>query len=197
MKVRTRRKPKAAYLLHNVFSPTGRLRAAAPLTWLALILAFPCHSPLLAQALSLSSAAAKQGDRVAIELSLALRTGVELQALQWETTIPAAQLSFVDRNLEGGPAAQAAGKSFVCALKPKVADKLTLLCLLVGGIKSIPSGVIGTMRLQILPDAPPGPAQVRTGGGLGVLKGTKEVSLPPTNTVVSIRPLSDLGLSQK
>src|SRR4051794_37632354 len=58
----------------------------------AVLFAFAFQPALSAQTLRLSSAAARPGDTVTIEISLASPDGSSPQVLQWETTIPTAQL---------------------------------------------------------------------------------------------------------
>jgi hypothetical protein len=142
---------------------------------------------ILAQALRLSSAAARQGESVVIEFSLISPKGQEPQVLQWETTIPATQLAFTGQELQAGPMAKAAGKSFVCAAKTNTPETRTLVCILAGGLKTISNGIIGRVRLRILPEAAPGAAPVHTDRGIAVLKGLKQIPLPPAETLVAVR----------
>ena len=158
-------------------------------------MAFP--GVCLCQSLRLSSVAALQGDRVAIEISLASPDGDAPQLLQWETTIPTARLSFLENQLQAGPASQASEKSVSCATKINNPDTRTLTCIVGGGLKTIPNGVVALLRLRILPDAPTGPAPVNTARGVAVLPGLKEVLLPAAKTIVTVRPASDASASKK
>jgi hypothetical protein len=148
VKVPVRRKSVRLFRHHSLEAVKFCLtRAALPA---ALVLLTICAgSPLRAQALRLSSAAARPGDQVAIDISLQVPAGLAPQTMQWETTIPDARLSFLEDLLEVGPAAKAADKSFACATKPAAAGQRTLLCILAGGLKPIPNGVIGRLRLRI------------------------------------------------
>ncbi len=152
---------------------------------LIVLLAFPPAS--FGQALRLSSAAARQGESVDIEIALTSPAGNEPQALQWETTIPTARLSFTEDQLQVGVAARNSDKSSTCVTKSNSPETRTLVCILAGGLKTIPNGVIALLRLRILPEAPPGPATVRADRGIAVLKGLKQVQLPPVETVVTVR----------
>lgn len=128
---------------------------------------------------------------MAIQISLESAPGKAPQALQWETTIPAAQLNFADNPLSAGPAAQAAGKSIACALKTHAAETRTSLCILAGGLQQIQNGVVALLWLQILPQAPIGPAQVRTDRGIAVIKGLEELPLRPEEAEVVVRPSAE------
>jgi hypothetical protein len=166
-------------------------RIAVPLRIASCLLIVP-QIAIVGQTLGLSPAAARQGERMEIEISLKSPTGKEPQALQWETTIPAAQLGFVENNLQPGQAAQAAEKSFTCVVKNGSTETRTrtLACVLAGGLKVIPNGVVAVLRLEIPAEAKPGPASIRTGRGIAVLKGPKEIPLAPVERVVTVRPPS-------
>ena len=82
-----------------------------------VLFVFLAISPVLCgQALRISSAATRQGERVAIEFSVILPKGHEPQVLQWETTIPTGQLRFIKDEPQAGQAARAADKSVTCEL---------------------------------------------------------------------------------
>ena len=143
---------------------------------------------LFGQALHLSSATASPGERVTIEISFKSPRGTEPSALQWETTIPSAQLAFLDDSMTAGPAAQAAGKSVNCAVKTKTGEAHTSVCILYGGQDSIHDGVVAILRLKIPPDARPGTARIRVDQGLAVSKDLKRYPLDPAESVVKVRP---------
>jgi hypothetical protein len=139
------------------------------------------------QSLGLSSAAASQGGRVAIELSLKSPAGKEPAALQWETSVPTAKLSLMDENLLVGPAAQEADKSLSCSVTKKTVEAYTSVCILAGGQKPIQNGVVALLRLRILPKATPGTARIRVVGGTAVSSNLKSIPIAPTETMVVIR----------
>jgi hypothetical protein len=149
------------------------------------------------QSLHLAPAAARQGDSFAIEVTFNAPEGYSPQVLQWETTIPTAQWSFLDNQTQTGPAAQASDKSVTCALRTGPPETRTLACILAGGLKTIPNGVVALLRLRILPDAPTGATQVNAGHAVAVLPGLKEVALPSAEATVTVRPASDAGISKK
>ena len=124
-----------------------------------------------------------------IKISFHSPPGKEPSALQWETTIPSAQLSFLDESMAAGPAAQTAGKSVNCAVKTtKTADSQTSLCILYGGREPVHDGVVAVLRLKILREATPGIALVRVDQALAVSKDLKRFPLDPKETAVKIRP---------
>ena len=143
---------------------------------------------LFGQSLRLSSAAAAPAEQVSVNVYLNSPRGREQpSALQWETTLPIAQLSLVGENPPPGAAAEAAGKSVSCQVKTKTAATETSICILYGGREPIRNGVVAVLRLKIAPDAGPGPARVRIDQGLAVLKDLKKIPMNPAETVVKIR----------
>jgi hypothetical protein len=122
---------------------------------------------LTAQELKVSSLDGAQGGRVTLEISFDSAGAKVPTALQWEIMIPAGQLSFVDQNPDLGPAAQRAEKSVSCRaqlLRAKDGDKFGSVCILAGGLKPIPNGVVALIRLQISPEARLEPQRVQATG---------------------------------
>ena len=154
--------------------------------FLSLFAAFPA-SALFAQTLELSSAAASRGTRVVIEISLKSPQGKEPAALQWESTIPTAELSLIDNEIAVGPAAKEAGKSVTCAVKGKTDKTLTSVCILAGGGRQIQNGVIALLMLKVPQEAPIGPARIQVARAIAVSRDVTEVPIRPIETVVSIR----------
>jgi hypothetical protein len=148
-----------------------------------LVVFFPASR---AQSLRVSSVAARPGDTVAIEIRLLSPDGQAPQILQWKTTIPRMVLAFADSPLQAGPAAEASDKSVTCAGKTGSPETHTLTCILAGGLKAIPNGVIAVLRLHIRPDATPGKEKVSIAGGVAVLQGLKEVPLSPAEGIVTV-----------
>jgi len=144
-------------------------------------------STLFAQTLQLSSTAASRGARLIIEISLKSPQGKEPAALQWEATIPTAELSLVDQQIAVGPAAKEAGKSVTCAVKGKPDKTLTSVCILAGGQQQIQNGVIALLMLKVPEGAPIGPARIQVEGAIAVSRDVIEVPMKPIETVVSIR----------
>src|SRR5215831_2225119 len=80
-------------------------------------------STTFGQTLGLSSPSGSPGNRVAIEISIKIPSTKEPPStLQWDATLPSAQLSFLEGGTIAGPAAQAAGKSVNCVVKAKTGD---------------------------------------------------------------------------
>ena len=153
---------------------------------LSLLSAVPA-STLFAQSLQLSSAAASRGKRVVIEISLKSPQGKEPAALQWEATIPTAELSLADQQVTVGPAGKQAGKSVTCAVKGKPDKTLTYICILAGGQQQIQNGVIALLMLKVPQEAPIGPARIQVERAIAVSRDVTEVPMNPIETVVSIR----------
>jgi hypothetical protein len=201
MRVRIPLKPKDPFLLpsrrmREPVGPSMPRHKRAPRTFpvrllsAGFLLSLILESAAVGQTLRLSPAAASPGDRVTIEISFEAPPGKEPQALQWEATIPSAQLSFADTNLQAGQAAQSADKSCVCALKTSTPEARTMVCILAGGLKQIPNGVVALLRLQVLSSAGPGPALLRTERGIAVMKGPETIPLAPAEAVVTVRQAS-------
>src|SRR6185369_4038188 len=93
--------------------------------------------------------------------------------LQWETTIPTAQLSFLEESVAPGPVAQATGKVVSCSVKAKTANHQTSACILYGGLEPILDGVVAVLRLKILQEATPKTASVHVDSALAVSKDLK------------------------
>jgi energy-converting hydrogenase Eha subunit A len=153
--------------------------------FLWLFAAFPA-SMLVAQTLQLSSAAASRGTSLVIEISLKSPQGKEPAALQWEATIPTAELNLIDKEIAIGPAAKDAGKSVVCAVKGKTDKALTSVCILAGGQRQIQNGVIAVLMLKVPLNAPIGPARIRVERAIAVSKDVIELPIKPIDTVVSV-----------
>jgi hypothetical protein len=133
------------------------------------------------QTLHLSSVTSARGQRATIDISLRSPVGKQPVALQWEASITAGQLSFVDGNLPPGPASQSAGKSLACTVKlarADAGDTFTSVCILSGGRAPISNGVVARLRLQISPAAQIGPAQIHL-KGIAVFQDFQEIPLKP------------------
>jgi hypothetical protein len=176
-----RKRRKHSYSRGGMRTGFGRLYCL-----LSLFAAVPA-STLFAQSLQLSSAAASRGTRVVIEISLQSPQGKEPAALQWEATIPTAELSLVDQEVTVGPAAKQAGKSVTCAVKGKPDKTLTSICILAGGAQQIQNGVIALLMLKVPQEAPIGPARIQVARAIAVSRDVTEVPMNPIETVVSIR----------
>jgi hypothetical protein len=140
-----------------------------------------------AQALHLSSASAKAGEQVAIEISFKSVPGHDVSALQFEAAIPSAQLKFQEEGTSLGPRAQADAKALSCAAKSNASGTLAQVCILYGGQQPIGDGVIAVLRLKILPEAAAGTAKVRVDQALAVSKELKRLPMDPVETAVHIR----------
>jgi len=155
--------------------------------WLAIAW-IACLAPALtAQTLRLSSASASRGDQITIELSLASPAGKEPLALQWETKIPVASLTPVEEQGFTGDTVLPAGKSLTCAVREKTAASYTSRCILAGGLRPIPNGLVGRLRLRIPVNAPVGEAHIRVENAIAVSRDSKAVPLNPVETVVTVR----------
>jgi len=150
-------------------------------------LAFPSLA-LFGQSLRLSPEAGSPGEQVSVNLYLTSPHGQEQPStLQWEISIPMAQLGLLDESPAPGPTAQAVGKSVSCRVKTTTATTQTSICILYGGREPIHDGVVAVLRLKIAPDARLGSARVRIDQGLAVLKDLTKIAIKPTDGVGKLR----------
>jgi hypothetical protein len=169
------------------YSRAGMRTGFSLLFCFLMLFAASSASTLFAQTLQLSSTEASRGTRLVVEISLKSPQGKEPAALQWEATIPTAELNFVDQEIAIGPAAKEAGKSITCAVKGKPDKTLTSVCILAGGQQPIQNGVIALLMLKVPEGAPIGPARIQVERAMAVSRDVTEVPIKPIETVVSIR----------
>jgi hypothetical protein len=145
------------------------------------------QSPLFAQTLHISPVTASPGEQVALEISFTSPPGREPSTLQWETSIPIAQLSFLEESLSPGPSARTAGKSLNCRVKTgKTAGTQTSACILFGGQEPIHDGVVAVLHLKVLAGITSRTPQIHIDQALAVTKNLNRYPLPPVKTVVRI-----------
>jgi len=150
------------------------------------LLVFASFPVLFGQTLHFAPASAPPGGSVEIEISLKSPKGEEPSTLQWQTTIPLANVGTLEET-DPGPAARAAGKAVSCAVRSKTAETYTTRCILFGGQDSVNDGVIAILKLKIAPDAPRGPFRIRVDEALAVYKDLKRVPIDPTETTVTVK----------
>jgi len=167
--------------------PGARWRVAQCSLWFAFTSLAVFPSGLPAQALRLSSPAASPGSLVLINLSLTSQAGPGSKeppsALQWEMTLPSRVMELPAEN----PAeARIAGKALSCREKSRNAGSVTYACLMFGGRKPLPDGVIAVLRIKIAANAPAKPVRVRIDQAIAVLKDATRIEMKPVETLVRI-----------
>jgi len=122
-----------------------------------LVLALSACGSLLAQTvLAVAPASASAGERVSVDIILTSPAGAGPVALQWEFTFPAGPRGFRSRTPAAGPIAKSASKSLACSGRWRKAPvAYTYACILSGGRNPVPSGIIGTVELDIPASAKP------------------------------------------
>lgn len=109
-------------------------------------------------------------------------------ALQWEFQIPAA-LKISAEDIAVGKAAEAAGKSLTCAVRPHqpAAGGTTYTCILAGGVRPITNGNIAVVRYEV----PAGGRRERIGVMIehvvGVSLDAKSTGIKGTTAVITVR----------
>ena len=140
------------------------------------------------QSLQVSEVTATAGDWVTIQISLHSAADREPAALEWDTDIPSSQLELESERMARAPLlVQEAGKSINCAVARRRGDTEILHCVLAGGQKSIPSGVITLLTLKISERAQTGTARIRLEHALGVTRDLKELHIDPAEGVINVR----------
>jgi hypothetical protein len=155
--------------------------------WFSCALVLFTQLALCGQTLQISSAKASRGKRVTLQVVLTSPAGREPLGLQWETIFPADQLVPLEGGISLGPVTRAAGKSVQCAAKPQAGGTSGTKCILIGGQKPIPNGVIALLQFSVLSKAPEGSARVRVDPATAVFKDLKQTQLPAVEAVVKIR----------
>jgi hypothetical protein len=153
-----------------------------------------CIQPgvLCAQALRLASAPPAPGDIAVVEISLDAQAGKEPTGLQWELTVEAPGVTFLQEVVSRDSKGPSSGKSLYCGTKTDTPTVKTSVCMLIGGIDPIPAGKIA--RIRIAGPAQPGTDRVRIklDHSFAVYKDLRRVDLKPVELTL---PLSLQGAS--
>ena len=123
-----------------------------------------------------------------MEIAFQPAPGGAFAALQWELEIPAGALA-----LEGTPLTKVplvvkdAGKSVQCAVSKRSAESLVLACILAGGQKPIPAGMIVLLSMKIGFGARAGAARIRVQNAVGVTGEAKQTPIEAAEADLTIR----------
>jgi hypothetical protein len=137
--------------------------------------------------LTLSPASATPGTFVAVRLELHSAAGEEPLALQWDFSYASPKLGIEEGDIVAGDVANSSDKSLVCAGRVVSAGEYVYRCILAGGLKQMPSGVVAVINFRVRPHAELGACTVRTSGALAVTKDGKQHALAPSEADVTIR----------
>jgi len=130
--------------------PTRAAYNRTSMRWLLLML---CVVPLPGQILKVASKSAPAGKKSVVEISLESPAGKEPLSIKWEMTFPGDALKLDRTGAHPGPAAQGAGKNLTCAARKQSGQPSRWVCLLAGGRKEIPNGVIARFQFDVGPGA--------------------------------------------
>jgi hypothetical protein len=154
------------------------------LLWLFAVCSIPNAD---GQTLRVSPVTASAGDWVTIQISLQDAPDREPAALEFDAEIPSGQLELESARMARTPLlVKDSGKALACAVARRRADIQLLHCVLAGGQKSIPSGVIVLLTLKIQERVQTGTARIRLQHALGVTGDLKELPIDPVEGVVNI-----------
>jgi len=142
--------------------------------------------PAFGQVFELSLPRTAPGRDVVVELSITSPSGREPSALQWEISFPTVQIRLIKGSPQLGPVAQAADKLITCAPRAKTSETQTMVCLVLGGQKSIASGVVAKFSFEIQKPAPSETARVRIDRGLAVSADLKRADIPSVEAEVAL-----------
>lgn len=115
-------------------------------------------------------------------ISLDFPEGRELLGLQWDTVYPARLLDAQDPKAEVTRDMESLGKTISCADRKPFA----YTCLVVGGQRPIPKGVVAVLRFRIREEANGARRPVRILNVIGVKKAAIPVDLEGADTSVTI-----------
>jgi hypothetical protein len=153
------------------------------------LLIIACSIPNVhGQSLQVSPITATAGDWITIQISLHTDPDRAPAALEWDTDIPSSQLELESDNMARAPLlVKDTGKSLTCAVGRKRSDTQSLHCVLAGGLKSIPGGVIALLTLKIPERAQTGTARIRLEHALGVTFDLRELPIDSAEGVINVR----------
>jgi hypothetical protein len=141
-----------------------------------------------AKALSLQVAPVivERGSANILRLTLKPEPRQPVTALQWDIVYPQG-LKIEAGGLAAGSAAESTDKVLTCGRKPVEGTNHRLTCILAGGWKPLPQGVIAIIRLEASRDAPKGNLTVGMTRVSGVSPALQYVPVQSTQTAVTIR----------
>ena len=103
--------------------------------------------------------------------------------LKWDTIFPAQLLDVMGNGPQTGKAGTDSGKSVSCAMQ----KPYSYTCILFGGLKPIPNGVIATIRFKVHMDAQPGKTAIRIQNIEAASEDLKRFNLDNSEGSVEIR----------
>lgn len=111
-----------------------------------------------------------------------------LLALQWDLSVPPV-IATRTEDITIGKAAQAAGKSLTCALRPvkRASRRIRYTCILAGGRKPLSDGPVADVQYHAQWDHKGAPAQLEIENVLGVTEHLERVPMANVDVPIHIR----------
>lgn len=135
------------------------------------------------QSLNIKPVSGAPGENITIEISLEVPPDRKPSALQWELVFPAQLLEPEQPPAELGVAVKDSGKNLTCAGR----NAYTQVCILAGGQKNIPNGIITTFQLKIRSEAKAGATTVKVSKAQGVTSELKPLAFKDVDAPITIR----------
>jgi hypothetical protein len=154
------------------------------LLWFLFLI--PLCAAASAQALEGTAAVVDRGSANIFRIILTPRFHQQIAALQWEL-LYRNDLRIDPAGVISGTAAEQAGKSVSCAVRPSQGATRRLACILAGGIQSLPAGAIAIVRVEAASNAPTGKAGIQLEKVVGVSPSLEPIQMSGTTILVTIR----------
>jgi hypothetical protein len=109
--------------------------------------------------------------------------------MQWEVMVPAA-ITIGMSDLIAGEAAETARKALICAVKESKEHPsagAAYICILAGGTKPIPNGVIANVQFRIRVDTEGAPIRVGFEKILAVFSDLRQGPIPDVDAIIKVR----------
>lgn len=139
-----------------------------------------------AQTIEVEPVTATQGSANILRMSLKPQADRSVAALQWEFLYPNS-LRIEPPGVVTSGAAEAAGKTVLCVLRPRRESNHVLACVLAGGVAPLPAGTIVIVRFVATPEAARGVANVRIEKIVGASPSVERIVLENVKVAVTIR----------
>jgi hypothetical protein len=141
---------------------------------------------MAAQSLQISPSTTARGKTGSFLIRLDGPSGRGPISLQWDLVVPR-QVRVDVSDVVAGSSAASAEKAIACVVASRDRDATTYRCILAGGSKMIPNGVVAVVKYVVDSSASPGSISVRLEKVLGASKDTARIDLPKTQGQITIR----------
>jgi hypothetical protein len=145
-----------------------------------------CAVGLWGQSLHVPASETRRKTPGSFTLMLESPAGKSPTAVQWEFSIPPA-IEVRTTDITAGSAAESAKKSLTCAAKVVSGGGTRFMCILAGEKASIGNGPVAVVLYRPKGDVHGAPVRVGIEHVVGVSADLKEISLPDTSAILTIR----------